>query len=345
MLPNIKNKAKQFAVIFGFGKMGQRYTKILQNEGFSNLVVVDKKMREKCFVIVKNKKFKLFYKSFLKSKNILSKLFVVACTTNSRFFAAKMAIIQKVPLLLLEKPMAASIYQCLQILQMAKKNKVRISVNHQMRFMPQYLKIKKYLNSKEFGGISCMTVVGGNFGLAMNGIHYFEAFRFMTDEKPWRVMAWLDRKLVPNPRGKQFKDRSGCVIVETKSGKKLILQCSVGQGHGIHVTYAARNGWITVDELTGRIQASVRQAKFRGEPTTRYALPARNWRETIRPAELLDSTTAVIRALLSDRNRVTGEDGLLAVKVLVAAHMSAERGGRPVAINGRLDLHRKFPWA
>jgi predicted dehydrogenase len=252
---------------------------------------------------------------------------------------------REIAMLLLEKPMATSLHEGAQILRMAKKRGVRISVNHQMRFMPQYQKIKKYLNSIEFGGLSCMTVVGGNFGLAMNGIHYFEAFRFMTDEKPRRVMAWLDRKVVPNPRGKQFKDRSGCVIVETKSGKRLILQCSIGQGHGIQVTYAARNGWISVDELTGRVQASVRQAKFRGEPTTRYALPARNWSEIIRPAEILDSTAAVVRALLKDKNRVTGEDGLLAMKVLVAAHMSAERGGRPIFINGRLDLRRKFAWA
>lgn len=271
-------------------------------------------------------------------------LFVISATADVRFKACCYLMKKGISMLLLEKPMATSLHEGTQILQMAKRG-VRISVNHQMRFMPQYKKIKQYLGSKKFGGLASMNVVAGNFGLAMNGIHYFEAFRFITDEKPWRVMAWLDRKVVPNPRGKQFKDRSGCVIVETKSGKRLILQCSVGQGHGIQVTYAARNGWITVDELTGRVQASVRQAKFRNEPTTRYALPARNWSETIKPAELLDSTTAVIRALLSDRNRVTGEDGLLALKVLVAAHMSAERGGRSVAINGRLDLHRKFPWA
>ena len=58
-----------------------------------------------------------------------------------------------------------------------------LAVNHQMRFMEQYLTPKAIIEGDAFGGLTSVTVVGGNFGLSMNALHYFEMFRFMTGER------------------------------------------------------------------------------------------------------------------------------------------------------------------
>jgi hypothetical protein len=60
---------------------------------------------------------------------------------------------------------------------------------------------------------------------------------------------------------------------------------------------------------------------------------------------LADPTRAVLDALLNDKDAPTGEDGRLAVAVLVAAHVSDETGNIPVSIgSSELPLDRLFPW-
>ncbi len=190
-----------------------------------------------------------------------------------------------------------------------------------------------------------MTVVGGNFGVSMNGTHYLEAFRYMSDEDPFEVTAWFDRGFVANPRGTRFEDRAGSMRVTTASGKRLYLEIGSEQGHGLEVVYADRNGLISVSELTGKMTATVRQSEFRELSTTRYGMPADSTSLTIAPAEVIDSTALVLSALLQDDNRVTSEQGMMAVEVLAAAYFSAENGSRSLRLDRKLDRKRVFPWA
>jgi predicted dehydrogenase len=54
----------------------------------------------------------------------------------------------------------------------------QLAINHQMHFMEQYTSPKAIIESDAFGGLRSATVVAGNFGMGMNGLHYFEMFRF-----------------------------------------------------------------------------------------------------------------------------------------------------------------------
>ena len=90
-----------------------------------------------------------------------------------------------------------------------------------MHFLPQYKNPKSLLNSPDYGGLRSMHVAAGNFGLAMNGTHYLEAFRFLTEEAPVEVSARFDEDLLPNPRGPQFQDVSGCIHAKLLQGKDL----------------------------------------------------------------------------------------------------------------------------
>ena len=65
----------------------------------------------------------------------------------------------------------------------------------------------------------------------------------------------------------------------------------------------------------------------------------------IRSAEVIDTSAAVLNALLHDVNSVSGEDGRRVVELLVATYESAERGSVPVRLDGELDRGRVFPWA
>jgi myo-inositol 2-dehydrogenase / D-chiro-inositol 1-dehydrogenase len=271
---------------------------------------------------------------------------IVATTAPSHAEYTETAAKSGVKYILCEKPMAISLDQCDRMIDVCRRHGTLLAINHQMRFMEQFLMPKRIIESEEFGGLSSVTVVGGNFGMSMNGLHYFEMFRFMSGEIPRHVTAWFSNEKVPNPRGRQFEDQAGAVRVLTPGGKRLYLDCWSNQGHGVQTIYAGRYGQLRVDELAGEITLSVREAPDRALPMTRYGTQPIRTTQTIPPAEVIESSAAVLRSLVEEKDFPDGEAGRLAVAVLVAAYQSHERGHVPVDLQrDRLAHDRTFPWA
>jgi len=215
-----------------------------------------------------------------------------------------------------------------------------------MRFMEQYTVPKGIMDGEAFGGLCSATFVDGNFGLVMNGTHYFEAFRFLTGTAPRWVTAWLSPEKVPNPRGPQFEDRAGAVRLVNEARQRCYLECSADQGHGMQAIYAGPRGQIFVDELYGDMIVAVREEEHRALPTTRYGMPAVRTMETLNPADAVAPSAAVLRALIGENDYPSGEDGRLAVRVAVAAHLSHERGNATIDLGSDdLPSSREFPWA
>jgi predicted dehydrogenase len=271
---------------------------------------------------------------------------IVATTAPSHAEYTEIAAKSGVKYIFCEKPMAISLEQCDRMMAVCKAHGALLAINHQMRFMEQFLMPKRIIESDAFGGLSSVTVVGGNFGMSMNGLHYFEMFRFMTNEVPRAVTAWFSNDKVPNPRGPQFEDQAGAIRVVTSSGKRLYLDCWSNQGHGVQTIYAGPYGQLRVDELAGEMTLSVRDAQDRALPTTRYGTQAVRSTQAIPPAEVIESSAAVLRALIEQQDYPDGDAGRLAVAVLVAAYQSHERGHMAVDLErDPLDRRREFPWA
>lgn len=270
---------------------------------------------------------------------------VISTTADSHCDLVCLAAERGAKLILVEKPMATSLSDCDRMIEACRRHGARLSVNHQMRFLEQYRNPKARLESPAFGGMRSMTVVGGNIGFSMNALHYFEAFRYLTGEPIVEVAAWFADETVPNPRGSQFEDRAGSLRAVTATGKRLYMDIGADQGHGVIVTYAGRNGVITVDELGGSLKAVWREAEYRDLPTTRYGMPSECEALAIAAVEVVDSTAAVLTALVTGDDTVTGEQGRDAVAVLAAAYESAEKPGAPVTVPAGADRSRRFPWA
>lgn len=248
--------------------------------------------------------------------------------------------------ILCEKPMAVSLHECDRMIEACQASGTRLAVNHQMRFMEQYTLPKAIVSSPAFGGLSSVTVVAGNFGMAMNGSHYIEMFRFMSGERPARVTAWLSDETLANPRGAQFEDRAGCVRIETASGKRFYLDCGTQQGHGMFVSYCGPYGRLDVDELAGHTRLVVRKEEHRNLPTTRYGMPWETTERGIVPADAVAPTRAVMAALLSGEDYPDGEIGRLVLEVLVASYVSHERGSITIDLEQTgLPRERVFSWA
>lgn len=334
-------------VILGVGRMGRRHIQVVKKLNFELAGVFDLSTESLLTAQQENSlnSDQLFSNLDALYENTHPECLIVATTADSHCALTCMAAKRGVKYIFVEKPLAVSLHECEMMISTCKKYGAQLSVNHQMRFMEQYSKPKSLLNSDTYGGLKSMTMVGGNFGMSMNGTHYLEAFRYMTDEEPVEVTAWFSPGAVANPRGPQFEDRAGSIRVITASGKRLYIEVGSDQGHGLLTIYAGRNGLISINELSGDMTATVRQHQYMDLPTTRYGMPAENTHESISPAEVIDSTALTLDALIKNKNRVTAEEGMLAVKVLVAAYTSAENDSRPVRLSEKLDIDRVFPWA
>lgn len=333
--------------VIGAGRMGRRHVHAARKVGLRVVGVVD--VSADSLAEAKREHGLgdelLFEDTASMYRSVVPDVAVISTTADSHCSLTCEAAQLGVRYVLVEKPMAVSLEQCDRMIAACSKSGTKMAINHQMRFLEQYSRPKALLDGEAYGGFRSMTVVAGNFGVSMNGTHYVEAFRYMAGEPPIEVAAWFADDIVPNPRGPQFADRAGVLRAVTASGRRLYMDISPDQGHGLQVVYAGRNGIIAVNELTGAMATSVREAQYRDLPTTRYGMPAETASERIAPVEVIDSTAKVLGALLDGKNSVTPEHGRLAVQVLVAAYTSADQGGLPCAVDDRLDPHREFLWA
>ncbi|MBC8548949.1 MAG: Gfo/Idh/MocA family oxidoreductase [Candidatus Brocadiales bacterium] len=335
-------------VVLGAGRMGRRHIQVVKEMGLDLVGICDP--NPDALALAQSEQGVSPEMHFLDAVSLLEEkhpeCVVVSTTAPTHSEYTRLASDLGAKYILCEKPMAVSLAECDQMLNICKKNGTRLAINHQMRFMEQYIEPKRLLNSAEFGGLASITVVAGNFGMAMNGAHYFEMFRYMTDEAPIEVSAWFSQDKVPNPRGTQFEDRAGSVRMTTASGKRFYMEIGSDQGLGLKVIYAARYGQIVVDELAGTMSILYREEQYRDLPTTRYGMPAVREEHIIKPADVIAPSRVVMEALLNKKHYPSGEDGRLALAALIAAYFSDENGHRPVSLKEvETSKERIFPWA
>jgi len=335
------------AAVIGVGRMGRRHIQIARGIGLEVVGVFD--VSEDSLKIAQSEYALADHQLFNDLDRLYSEVqpecVIIATTADSHCALTCMAAERGIKYILVEKPMAVSLEECDRMIEICQRYGARLAVNHQMRFLEQYTVPKQLMASGEYGRLTSMTIVAGNCGFAMNGTHYFEAFRFLTGEDLVEVTAWFSPEVVPNPRGAQFEDCAGSIRAVTVSGQRLYLEMGADQGHGIHAIYACRNGMITVNDLTGELESTIREEQYRELPTTRYALPAVVTKHAIQPAGGLEAIGVLLQALLDGEHNVSGEDGRRVVALLVAAYQSAEQGNIPVKVDANLDQSRVFPWA
>jgi predicted dehydrogenase len=335
------------AALIGLGRMGLRHLQVLRSLELEMAGACDASAEARAAAQAAGlRKDRLFADGSEMLAAVEAELVVVATTAPSHCALVCAAAERGVKAVLCEKPMAVSLAECDRMIAACQSAGARLAVNHQMRFMEQYTLPKALIASEAFGGLASVTVVAGNFGMAMNGLHYFEMFRYLTDEPPVRVAAWFSRETVPNPRGPQFTDRGGTVRLETASGKRFYMDASTDQGHGMFVSYAGRHGRLDIDELAGHARLIVRKPEHRSQPTTRYGLPSDTEERTIVPADAVAPSRAVLQALLAGANYPDGHIGRMVIETLVAAALSDESGGATIdLVATRLPRERVFPWA
>jgi len=333
--------------VVGIGVMGRRHLEIIRNLGLRLVGICDARpeaLREA------QDKFQLpAAVLYTDARRMLAETkpeaLIVSTTASSHCLYTCLGAEHGARYILCEKPMGISIEECDRMIETCAAHGVKLAINHPIRYMEQYREAKRIVQSPEFGGLSSIAVITGNCGVSMNGVHYFEMFRYMNGEPPVEVTAWLSGQETANPRGAQYEDHAGSVRLTTASGKRLYVEMGADQGHGVKMIYSGRCGQLLVDELAQTMSLTVRHEQYRNMPTIRNGLPHADSVQKISLTGTLESTQRVLQALLNDDRPPSGAEGRLAVLVLVAAHVSHERRRTVQLTDPDLPRTRTFRWA
>lgn len=333
--------------VIGLGRMGRRHLQVILNLGFKISGIFDTLDES---IALAQKEYDLsssviFNSIDLMFQKIQPDAVVIASTAPSHCEYVCKSAEAGVRYILCEKPMAVSLEECNQMINACQKAGSTLAINHQMQFMDQYVEIKNLAESEMFGGIRSINIIASNFGFAMNAVHYFEMFRYVTGQELIEVNAWLDGEYVPNPRGPEFEDRSGQIRAVSEDGVRLFMEAGGDLGHGIQVVYSCRLGQIVVDELAGYVRYSHRKTEFSDLPTTRYGMPSNTEVLSIEPADVIGPTEGVWKAMLDSQDFPDAYRGKHAVAALIAVNLSGEQGGITTSINNKANEGRVFKWA
>ena len=334
-------------LIIGAGRMGRRHMQTIFDLGWNLTGIYDKS--HESLEISKKELERPNLNCYLDLKLAFSEskpdLVIISTTADTHCALSCFAATHGARYILVEKPMATSVADCSQMIKVCRDKNVTLAVNHQMRFMSVYLEPKKLIGTDQFGELCSMTLVAGNIGFSMNGSHYIEAFRFLTNENLHKVSAIFSPQLIPNPRGPQFQDRAGSLRLITPKNKILNMEIGSNQGHGMQVTYSYERGIVVVDEVAREIFTSCRLPENRGLPSTRVGTTGINSTYGLPFCGVIETTALMLRAMVSGCDYVTGEQGRAVVQALALAYQSARQAGTYLTIEECDVLNEKFPWA
>lgn len=123
--------------------------------------------------------------------------------------------------LILEKMVAPSTADYERLLDVASARRAAVWVNCKTRAHASHRHVKAQL---EPGAPLCLTVTGGNHGLANNGIHAADLFVFYDGAGELESRgAYVDPVLHPSKRGPGVFDLSGTLIATTNRGSRFVL--------------------------------------------------------------------------------------------------------------------------
>ncbi len=259
---------------------------------------------------------------------------VIATNADSHRSLFEAVVAQGVRRVIVEKPMATSITDCLAMETLAKETGTRLSVMQNRRIDPFYLWLKALIDSKEFGDIRHIFIQRPGIGLGLLGTHYFDLVHYLCDAEIESVSGQIDDFIGPNPRGEQYKDPGGLINMKMVGrARATIAQIEDGAGP-MTVEINLTGGRMRVEEKTGEthfikrdltvIPGPGRPVKY--EEWTRDDIPNAKMNIFISLAKGLED-------IATDDHVLQSAHGRRSIEVLAAAHYSDKQDGRWIGLN------------
>ena len=222
----LKNISSHNVGLIGAGNIGSRH---LQG-------IAKSKLKLNLFIIDSNKtslelsKSRYNYINKIKRKTVFScklkdlpkKIDILIVATNS--VSRKKILLQilkktKIKYLILEKYTFQNSKDFLVIKNVLKKNKIKTWVNCPLRYMKDYINLKKKLNKKKFH----IDIKGGNWNMASTMVHYIDLFCYYLNDTSFNfIKNKLNKKIILS-KHKGCLEVNGSIKLRSKNGSTLTM--------------------------------------------------------------------------------------------------------------------------
>ncbi|WP_455949359.1 Gfo/Idh/MocA family oxidoreductase [Helicobacter pullorum] len=241
--------------IIGGGQLGSRYLQgFLKSDLELSIEIVEPNQIavENCKVRMgevdynQNNKRVRFFKQISEISSLVD-MAVISTASNVRAEVTQQLLQQKkVKNLVLEKVLFQKEQEYEIIEKCLEKEKVNCWVNHPRRMLSFYQKIRE-----EIKGCSniALSVVGGNWGVGCNALHFLDLFEFLTRDKVQSIdCSQLDQIMYESKRN-GFYEFNGAIC--GKSPKGIFSLISIKENSPVSLSIVTEKFNLIVDETNG----------------------------------------------------------------------------------------------
>ena len=222
-MADIQPNRTVFFLIIGLGNIGKRHLESLLRVKNSFIYLKDVNEKNLNNILVKYSKKKV--KKISNLNEIKTKIDLAIIATNSDQRPKSLSELikySKIKNIILEKIVFQKLQYFEKFLNISKKMKINIFVNHPRRFWKIFQKIK---NEIEYNKSNFQIVLKSkDWGICCNSIHFIDLFFFLSFEKINFVnyFNFLQKKIYSSKR-KGFCELKGKINFECNNSNKLVL--------------------------------------------------------------------------------------------------------------------------
>lgn len=311
--------------IIGAGKHGLRNLDLInQDPNLEVAYVVDLNPHALEAVALPDHKKSLSIED-LDPKNIDIALVLTSADSHSKIYFSLAAIgVRKI---LIEKPMACSVQECQAMIEHAKEQGIRLSVNQSRRVSRFYNYFKKDLLAGRFGKLKSISIQRSGIGLGCLGTHYFDLVCFLFDRSPKTVSGWIDEFKGPNPRGEKFVDPGGLVVMDMGDESKAIILQVEDAKTPMSIELITSDGRIRIEEKFNEVVFSSFDKKCNDFSQLDYL----DSEAIDLDADVVSMMSEAIYDLASTKDLVCQPIfGMNSIKILALAYESHSQGNLPL---------------
>lgn len=251
---------------------------------------------------------------------------VSICTLpNSHLDLVKEAANYGIKGIFLEKPMSNSLSNAKKIIEICKKNKITLIIDHQRRFDPFYHSIKKIINQNKLGKIQLVNLYYGA-GIANTCSHIFDVLRMFFGE-----VEIVSANFSENESGNKL-DPNLDVVLRFKNGIIVRLNAVDVRNYGIlEMDILGTTGRLKLNLATNALE----YFKISQEDFLVYknlVMSNINVKRSNQPAIILGVRNLVKCVQTKNEPLCSGEDGYRSMELIIASLQSSTES-KEVSLN------------
>jgi len=129
------------------------------------------------------------------------------------------------------------------------------------------------IENKIIGEPRSMIITCGAGGLSAVGTHFFDLCSFLLNSTVKSVQAFPVDKNLQNPRGKEFRDPGGYLVLNFKNNTRSFLDLGDDVGVNPLIEIIGEYGRVIINEIEKKITITCRSEEDKQKPTHLYGLP------------------------------------------------------------------------